>query len=91
MSRPHEIAIKWIFKNVSDSPFTIEEIGDGGVGLDPDEEVDLMDEEVPNSYIDRRAIQRCLDDLPDTSLYQGTHSDPPILEHRKEAKAPIGV
>lgn len=70
-----------LVKNVSDSAYNLPEIG--GTALDPDEEIDLMDTELPDGhYTDAGAVLRALNDLTGTVLYQKSHADPVELTYR---------
>lgn len=56
-------------KNVGDDSIVLPEIG--GYELEPDEEINMLDEELPTGhYSDPSAVLRALNELTGTVLYQ---------------------
>ena len=80
MGYPH-MDIHVLVKNVSDEAFDLPEIG--GTTIDPDEEIDLMDTDLPKGhYTDASAVLRALNELTGTVLYAKSHADPVELTYR---------
>jgi hypothetical protein len=59
--------------NISEEPVTLTELGDDFV-LAVGANVDFME-----TYRDSDAVLRAANDLPNTTLYQALHSDPPVV------------
>lgn len=83
MRAPFTNDIHVYVKNVGDTEVVLPEIE--GYPLQPDEEIDLMEEREGYGYYDNyRFVMRAANDLEDTVLYQGTHADPPYLVLRQD-------
>jgi hypothetical protein len=66
-----------IVKNVSASPISLAELGDGYT-LGAGQEIDFMDETLPNGcYSGIDAFKRALDENQSGTLYQNYHATPP--------------
>jgi len=68
-------------KNIGEDTIDLPEIG--GYELEPGEEINMMDETLPNGhYTDARAVMRALNELTGTVLYQEREAG--NLEYRVE-------
>lgn len=66
---PGMIELNVFVKNVGEVPYNLPEIG--GYDLQPDEEINMMDEALPQGhYTDAQAVLRALNELSGTVLYQ---------------------
>lgn len=72
MSKKPKIRGSVVIKNVSEEVYLIEELND--YSLDPDETIDLMNQEVVYSYSDWEAANRLVTNLPTAKLYQDIQS-----------------
>lgn len=76
--------VKVFVKNISDDDITITELN--GYVIEPDEEINMLDDGLPAFYNDHEAVLRAINDLTVTSLYTGVHATPPTLEYRVEGQ-----
>lgn len=72
-----------LLRNIGEDPFEVEELG--GLVLQPDEEIDMLDSAAAHHYRDSGEALKAILEVPDTSLHRGMVEG--VLQYRLSPKA----